>query len=284
MKQVSKVVTAFIFLLIATFSIAQVKNSKTENVKIYGNCGMCKTNIENAGILKKIAQVNWNIDTKLATIIYDSTKTNQTEILKRIALAGYDSDLFLAPDDVYAKLAKCCQYERVNKSANLLNETVEIDPSENHDSIIEIVKDFSELSFVFDNYFALKEAFVKSDQPAVSLAAKNLLLSINQVKMDKLTSEEHTVWMNLLSILKGNTEKISSSINLEKQRNIFMDLSENMHDLLKVTNLETPIYYQNCPMYNDGKGSNWLSKENAIQNPYYGSVMLTCGKTVETIE
>jgi hypothetical protein len=37
-------------------------------------------------------------------------------------------------------------------------------------------------------------------------------------------------------------------------------------------------------MYNDGKGANWLSKESAIKNPYYGSQMLSCGKTVETIK
>ena len=37
-------------------------------------------------------------------------------------------------------------------------------------------------------------------------------------------------------------------------------------------------------MANNGKGANWLSKENKVQNPYYGSVMLTCGKVVETIK
>jgi hypothetical protein len=37
-------------------------------------------------------------------------------------------------------------------------------------------------------------------------------------------------------------------------------------------------------MANYGKGANWLSKENAVKNPYYGSQMLTCGKVVETIK
>ena len=30
-------------------SNAQIKNAKTESVKIYGNCGMCETTIEKAG-------------------------------------------------------------------------------------------------------------------------------------------------------------------------------------------------------------------------------------------
>ena len=41
------------------------------------------------------------------------------KFLKRIALAGYDSDIFLAPDDIYAKLPGCCQYDRVRKTANI---------------------------------------------------------------------------------------------------------------------------------------------------------------------
>ena len=62
--------------------------------------------------MNKVASVEWNKDTKMATLTYDGNKTNQDEILKRIALAGYDSEKFLAPDDVYAKLPGCCQYDR----------------------------------------------------------------------------------------------------------------------------------------------------------------------------
>ena len=91
---------------------AQIKNAKTETVKIYGNCGMCKTKIEKAGNLKNISKVDWNEDTKMATLTYDESKTNQDEILKRIALVGYDSGKFLAPADAYSKLPSCCQYDR----------------------------------------------------------------------------------------------------------------------------------------------------------------------------
>lgn len=95
---------------------AQIKNVKTETVKISGNCGMCKKTIEKAGNLKNIAKVTWNIDTKMAIITYDTKKTNQDEILKRIALSGYDSDKFIATDDAYNNLHGCCQYDRVAKS------------------------------------------------------------------------------------------------------------------------------------------------------------------------
>ncbi len=284
MKLISKVLTAIILLFSLSSCNAQIKNVKTENVKIYGNCEMCEMTIETAGNVKKVANVDWNKDSKMAILTYDSIKTNQDEILKRIGLAGYDSDKFLAPDDVYSKLAGCCQYERVKKTAIVSTSVIEDNSMHNQEKVIETKQEINQLKTIFENYFVLKDALIKSDGNLASKSAKELLVKINAIKMDKLSSEEHTVWMKVFSNLKSNTEKISATTSVEKQRITFMDLSANFYDLLKVSKQDYSIYYQNCPMYNDGKGANWLSKENAVKNPYYGSQMLTCGKTVETIK
>ena len=284
MNLISKISAATILLFSFSSCNAQIKNTKTESVKIYGNCEMCEKTIETAGSVKKIANVDWNKDTKMATITYDSTKTNQDEILKRIALAGYDSDKLLAPDDVYSKLAGCCQYERVNKTAIVSTAVIEDHSMHNQENVVETKQEVNQLKTIFESYFALKDALVKSDGKLVSTLAKDVLANINSVKMEKLSSEEHTVWMKVMSSLKSNTEKIVATTIIEKQRVVFMDLSANFYALLKVSKQDYSIYYQNCPMYNDGKGANWLSKENAVKNPYYGSQMLTCGKTVETIK
>jgi len=284
MNLISKISAATILLFSFSSCNAQIKNTKTESVKIYGNCEMCEKTIETAGSVEKIANVDWNKDTKMATITYDSTKTNQDEILKRIALAGYDSDKFLAPDDVYSKLAGCCQYERVNKTAIVSTAVIEDHSMHNQENVVETKQEVNQLKTIFESYFALKDALVKSDGKLVSTLAKDVLANINSVKMEKLSSEEHTVWMKVMSSLKSNTEKIAATTIIEKQRVVFMDLSANFYALLKVSKQDYSIYYQNCPMYNDGKGANWLSKENTVKNPYYGSQMLTCGKTVETIK
>ena len=284
MNIVSKISAATLLLFSSSSCNAQIKNAKTEIVKIYGNCEMCEKTIETAGNVKKVANVEWNKDSKMATITYDSIKTNQDEILKRIALAGYDSDKFLAPDDVYSKLAGCCQYERVKKTAIVSTAVIEDHSMHNQENVVETKQEVNQLKTIFESYFALKDALVKSDGKLVSTLAKDVLANINSVKMEKLSSEEHAVWMKVMSSLKSNTEKIVATTIIEKQRVVFMDLSANFYALLKVSKQDYSIYYQNCPMYNDGKGANWLSKENAVKNPYYGSQMLTCGKTVETIK
>ncbi len=263
---------------------AQVKNAKTETVKIYGNCGMCKSTIETAGNIKKIATVNWDKDTKMATISYDSTKTNQNEILKRIALAGYDSEQFLAPDDVYANLPGCCQYERENKAESIPTEIKEEHVIHNNETATETKQELNQLQPIFDNYFALKDALVKSDGKLTSLKANKLVTAINAVKMEKLTNEEHIVWMKVMKDLAFDTEHIEETKDAGHQREHFITLSKNMYELIKVSKQETPTYYQNCPMFNNGKGANWLSKESTVKNPYYGSQMLSCGSIIDTIK
>ena len=283
-----KIMVAIIVLLSNT-AIAQIKNATTEQVKIYGNCGMCETKIEKAGNIKKIANVDWNHETQMATLTYDAKKTNQDEILKRIALVGYDSDKFLAPDDVYNNLHGCCQYDRVAKvpvkEDNKTTASSEDHSNHNHSEMIttEVQKD-NQLKVIFDNYFLLKDALIASDGTKTALASKELLTAINNVKMDKLEMESHMVWMKVVNTIKEDAEHIADTKDVKHQRDHFTTLSKDIYSLIKASKYETPVYYQFCPMFNDGKGANWLSKENAVKNPYYGSMMLSCGKTVETIK
>jgi copper chaperone CopZ len=278
-----------ISVLLSTTSNAQIKNAKTESVKIYGNCGMCETKIEKAGNIKKIANVDWNHETQMATLTYDAKKTNQDEILKRIALVGYDSDKFLAPDDVYNNLHGCCQYDRVAKvpvkEDNKTTASSEDHSNHNNSEMIttEVQKD-NQLKVIFDNYFLLKDALIASDGTKTALASKELLTAINNVKMDKLEMESHMVWMKVVNTIKEDAEHIADTKDVKHQRDHFTTLSKDIYSLIKASKYETPVYYQFCPMFNDGKGANWLSKENAVKNPYYGSMMLSCGKTVETIK
>ncbi len=273
---------AILLLLSIVVSNAQIKNAKTESIKIYGNCGMCKSTIEKAGSLKNIANVDWNADTKMATLTYDPKITNQDEILKRVALAGYDNDKFLAPDAVYSKLAGCCQYNREAKIPVKVDAISGIDKSEHSemDMSNHSKTNDNQLKSVFDNYFLLKDALVKTDGNTASLKAKDLLSAITAVKMETLNVDEHLVWMKVLKDLTADAKNISETQDIKKQRETFKSLSKNTYLLIKASKPTEAIYYQYCPM----QDANWLSKENAVKNPYYGSQMLSCGKTIETIK
>ena len=88
------------------------------------------------------------------------------------------------------------------------------------------------------------------------------------------------VWMKVVENLTADAKSINETKDIEKQRNVFNSLSKNIYIVIKASKPAGTIYYQYCPM----KKMNWLSKENTIKNPYYGSQMLSCGNTVETIK
>ena len=286
MKSLKKTVIAITLLLSVVVSNAQIKNAQIETVKIFGNCEMCKTTIEKAGSLKKIANIDWNKDTKIASLTYDTKKTNQDEILKRIALAGYDSEKFLAPDAVYSKLPECCQYDREAKVAVKTDKKDQEPKTEMavmkmyKDPSLSIKQETNQLKAVFDNYFLLKDALVKTDGESAVASSKELLTAITAVKMETLKMDVHMVWMKVFKDLTADAKNISEIQDIKKQRELFKSLSKNAYELIKVSKFTEPVYYQYCPM----QDANWLSKENTIKNPYYGSQMLSCGKTVETIK
>ena len=287
MKSKSNIFLTIIVLLLFPLCNAQTKNQKTETVKIYGNCEICESTIEKAGNLKNQSIVDWNKETKFAIISYDSLKTSKEEILKRIALAGYDSDTFLAPNDTYSNLPSCCQYERIKQTNTKMEEPkmemTTIDHSM-HSNKMDEMQDPNPLSEVYDSYFAVKDALVRTDGAAASTSSKTLFTEINNVKMDKLSMDVHMAWMKVFENLKEDAEHIADIKDIGRQRDHFISLSKNIYEVMKISKQETPTYYQFCPMANDGKGANWLSKENTIKNPYYGSQMLNCGNTVETIK
>lgn len=276
-------------LLVSLSCMAQISNSKTVSVKVSGNCAMCQSTIENAGNRKNTAKVNWDKATKMATITYDSKKTNTNEILKRIALAGYDNEQFLAPDGAYAQLPECCRYDRELKPvSNSPQKATEGKQGHDHhygaSAAHDTGKETPQLKAVFEHYFSVKDALVNTDSKAAAAHASALLKSLKDVDMAQLSAEEHRVWMQVMKDLISEAEKMVAAKDIARQRASFALLSNNMYTLSKVSQLSAPIYYQHCPMYAQGKGGHWLSKENTVKNPYYGSQMLTCGKTVETIQ
>lgn len=138
----------------------------------------------------------------------------------------------------------------------------------------------SQLQTVYDAYFTVKDALIKSDAKLTSAKAKDLLTAITAIKMDKLKSDEHNVWMKVVKKLTADAKSISTTSDLKKQRETFKSVTKSTYDLIKVSKSTEVVYKQYCPMAD----ADWLSKEKAVKNPYYGSSMLTCGNVVETIK
>lgn len=104
---------AFLCLSMATMVNAQ---AKTETFKVSGNCGMCKSKIEKAAKDAGASSAEWDADTKVITVKYNSASTNTAKIQQKIADVGYDNAGFKSSLESYNKLMGCCKYDRPAKA------------------------------------------------------------------------------------------------------------------------------------------------------------------------
>ena len=137
------------------------------------------------------------------------------------------------------------------------------------------------LSKMLNNYYGVKNALIADDGKTANAQASEFVKMLSKVPMEKMTAEQHTLFMDLLGKTKSDAQRISETKEVKNQRERFNDLSNNFFAMLKGLNAnEQPVYQQYCPM---AKGY-WLSDNSAVKNPYYGKSMLTCGKVTETLK
>ena len=116
-----------IFIFASIFFAFQSFSQKSQEIKVWGNCGMCKKVIEGAATKAGAKEANWNEETKMLTVSYKANKTDIQKIQASIAAAGYDTQDFTAPDEVYSKLHGCCQYDRKAKTSVAAQQPVKED-------------------------------------------------------------------------------------------------------------------------------------------------------------
>ena len=118
--KMKSILTIFLLILASAAVYAQSKTTKTD-IKVLGNCGMCKKRIETALDQPGIKFAGWDTQTKNLHVVFNNRKINLDEIRRLIASAGHDTDSVKAPDDVYAKLPFCCLY-RDHDHSNIVDD------------------------------------------------------------------------------------------------------------------------------------------------------------------
>jgi hypothetical protein len=133
---------------------------------------------------------------------------------------------------------------------------------------------------ILNAYYELKNALVKGTATTVNAKAKDLITALTSFSATQLTAKEKAAWSKYADKLQFDARHISESADIAHQREHFASLSLNMFEVVKSLKFNTAVVYrQYCPM----KKSYWLSESSAIENPYYGNQMLTCGEVKETL-
>lgn len=132
----------------------------------------------------------------------------------------------------------------------------------------------AQVSKLYQNYIAIKAALASDDAGKAAKSASEFVQTASAVK-------SNTIPVKTLTALKNEASGIAKTGNISAQREIFHHLSDDMYALSRQFSFsEKPVYLQYCPMAE----ASWLSNEEKIINPYYGSSMLTCGTVKSTIK
>lgn len=154
---------------------------------------------------------------------------------------------------------------------NEMHQEGEIKDMENEEIGTESTAEFKEegTATTYAHYLVVKDALVKTDAMATQTGAKDLLVQLEEVN----SSPE----------IIAAARAIAISDNVNEQREAFSDLTKALEPILNGSLDSGTIYKQYCPMAFEGKGDYWYSNSKEIRNPYFGDIMLTCGRVEETI-
>jgi len=116
MKTLKLFLVAVIALTMGSFASAQKADNskmvmtKTETIKVSGKCESCKARIEKTAKVDGVTKADWNVKTKMLTLVYNPMKVKSDNIQKSLAAVGHDTPKYKATDKAYNALPGCCKY------------------------------------------------------------------------------------------------------------------------------------------------------------------------------
>ena len=110
MKTLFLNMTLLLMFMCIQLKVVAQNRVQTDTVTVMGNCGECKTRIEEAAYVKGVKHAEWNKETQVLTVVYTSGKVSLDQIEVAVAKVGHDTPHHKAPNAVYNKLPKCCAY------------------------------------------------------------------------------------------------------------------------------------------------------------------------------
>lgn len=131
-------------------------------------------------------------------------------------------------------------------------------------------------------YLYMKDALVNEDSKIAAEAGKDLVTQFNDFETDRYGENNQQELKEIIEDATEHAQHISDN-PIDHQREHFDILSKDMIDLIAITGTGKKLYQAYCPMYNNNKGAQWLSESKDIQNPYFGSKMMTCGEVQKVI-
>ncbi len=145
----------------------------------------------------------------------------------------------------------------------------------------EVPADFSrQIGAVLESYLKLSDAMADDDFDASMANLRAMHNRLLEVDGDLLAGEARSVWEEIEASLHPPQHEMIEKDDLEGLRKPFEPLTRAMIRAVEGFGGEVvgQMNVMHCPMAFDFEGADWLQKDDAVRNPYFGAVMFRCGE------
>jgi periplasmic mercuric ion binding protein len=102
-------VILFLLAIAVTGVFAQAKSAEVK-IKTSAVCETCKETIEHELSFETgVKKVTLDLDTKVVSVVYNPSKTDENKIRLALTKVGYDADSLKADPNAFKRLPDCCQ-------------------------------------------------------------------------------------------------------------------------------------------------------------------------------
>lgn len=125
------------------------------------------------------------------------------------------------------------------------------------------------LQALYDQYQQLTKALVAGDDRASVIASNALEAGATKAGQP---------------VIARLAAQMTLAGGLEQRRILFSGLSNEVIARVKRAGMKSgKLFVDFCPMALDNKGAYWLSAQEEVKNPYFGSEMLDCGNVEDSV-
>jgi len=126
-------------------------------------------------------------------------------------------------------------------------------------------------------YFELQTALSKDDLASSKADAKTFKEMLGHGPSHEEAAS--------LADLSAEADKIINASDIKDARTAFLAISKDLSKMVEHvgTTGKSDVVKMHCPMAFNNKGGSWLQNNHKLANPYYGSMMYSCGAVQETL-
>jgi Cu(I)/Ag(I) efflux system membrane fusion protein len=139
---------------------------------------------------------------------------------------------------------------------------------------------------VYSGYLRIENALAHDDFRNAEAAFEPMHMALHTLSKEGMDSVSIAQWDSLDGRLMKVLHPMSSSKDIAAMRDHLADFTPLMLEAIDEFGLIGPdkVFLFHCPMARNNEGADWMQKDKALENPFYGKAMPHCGSLVEEVK